>query len=321
MSAARFLSAGFLVFFAVVADARADDYPQGLIREQLEQATRRIELDLTRLQPGDLETREYVGRPVYVYRRTKAERAPLAKGGQGVADPRGANMPGSLRAAYGSSASLVWARLLLVDQPTLEKRRTRSYRDEYLVVGGWSPRSGCRLDFHPAQRRQHRNVVFTDSCLGGSFDASGRALLQTSRDAAAQPAGAFNLYIPPHRFEARDRLVIGVAEGARVPELGFSHARLYRANDPTHNLIVAARYGDAAMIETALADSADVNSFRQAEGSPLDAAIIGSSVDTVKLLIEHGARPTARSIRSAEFVGRKEVWELLERMAVGEKTR
>lgn len=297
--------------------ARADDYPQGLIREQLEQATASVQVDLSSLQPGELRSVEYVGRPVYVYRRTKADRTSLAKPTKaGLVDPSSARLQESVRAAYASSASLVWARLLLVDQPALEKRRSRSYRDAYLVVAGWSPRSGCRLDLRAPEQRSGKQGVFTDSCLGTGFDAAGRAL-QDGEKAAAE----YNLYVPPHRFDSAQKLIIGLAPGARLPELEFSHATLYREADPTHNLIIAARYGDGAMLESALAKGADVNAFRADEGSPLDAAIIGSPIGAVKLLIERGARPTGRSLRAAEHIGRREVWELLENMPPPQGTR
>jgi ubiquinol-cytochrome c reductase iron-sulfur subunit len=321
MTALRALLACLALSSAALPGARADDYPQGLVREQLEQASRRLEVDLSRLGAGELLTVEYVGRPVYVYRRTEADRAYLAKRTRAhLADPSGANMLASVHAAYGSSASLVWARLLLVDQPALEKRRARSYRDEYLVVAGWDPRSGCRLEFNPAARRTQKDVVFTDSCLKEQFDAAGRSVRNGSKG-AAEAAPAYNLYIPPHRYESRSKLVIGLRPGAILPELGFSHASLYRDADPAYNLIIAARYDDLGKLESALSEGADINSFRAEEGSPLDAAIIGSRIDTVKLLIDRGARPTGRSMRAAEFIGRKEVWEMLERIEPKEGTR
>ena len=300
--------------------AWADDYPAGLIREQIEQASRRLEVDLSGLKSGELQTVEYVGRPVHIYRRTKADRDYVVRRSHSeVADPSGANLPASVLAAYGSSASQVWARLLLVDQAALEKRRSRSYLDEVLVVAGWAPRSGCRLDFQPPARRARKNVVFIDSCKGDAFDAAGRAIRASSK--AAAQATLYNLYIPPYRIEPGNKLAIGLAAGATLPELGVSHASLYRDTDPVHNLIIAARYDDAAMVEGALQKGADVNSFRSEEGSPLDAAIIGSRIETVKLLIERGARPTGRSMRAAEFIGRKEVWELLEDMARSKGSR
>jgi Rieske Fe-S protein len=321
MAAARFLLCCLVLCCGAMPVARADDFPRGLIREQFEQASRPVEVDLGQLRPGEIKSVEYVGRPVFVYRRTKADRANLSKWPNGeLADPAGANMTASVQAAYASSASLVWARLLLVDQPALEKRRLRSYRSEYLVAAGWSPQSGCRLEAGSAGGRVRENAVFTDSCLGTSFDAAGRALRNRSKTAAAKDA-PYNLYLPPHHFDSRNRLVIGLRPNARVPELGFAPASLYRDSDPTHNLIIAARYNDPAVVESALAQGADINAFRPGEGSPLDAAIIGSPLETVKMLIARGARPTSRSIRSAEFVGRKEVWELLEDMALKERSR
>lgn len=297
--------------------ARADDYPAGLIRHQLAQASRNPEVGLADMRPGELRSVEYVGRPVYVYRRSKVDYSDLARATAATrADAAGARLQASVRAAYASSASLVWARLLLVDQPTLEKRRVRSYRDEYLVVAGWSPRTGCRLEFHAPVLRSRKSVVFSDSCGGGEFDAAGRAL-RGHKQAPAE----FNLYIPPHRFIAPDKLAVGLAPGMPLPELDSSYAPLYRDGDETRNLIIAARYGDRSRVDVALEHGADVNGFRMEDGSPLDAAIIGSSIDTVRLLIARGARPTNRSMRAAEFVGRNDVWDLLESMERTPRTR
>jgi len=294
------------------APARADDYPQGLIQEQLAQAARGVEVDLAKLKPGELAEIEYVGRPVLVYRRTSAERAYLKKAaGSSLADASGKNLQPSIEAVFASSASQVWTRLLLVEQPALETEPTRSKREEFLVIAGWSPSSGCRLRLNPPNKRPLRLATFSDSCSKAAYDAAGRSLQQDDMPMAAR----YNLYIPPHHYAAPDKLVVGLEPGAAVPELGFSHARLYRDDDATHNLVIAARYDDAAMVETALAKGANVNGFRRDDGSPLDAAIIGSGMDTVKLLIKNGAQPTGRSMRAAEFIGRREVWELLEAMA------
>jgi ubiquinol-cytochrome c reductase iron-sulfur subunit len=306
---------------AVAPPAHADDYPQGLVREQMELAARGPEADLGALKPGELLALEYVGRPVFVYRRTATQRAYLKKPlGAALADPQGSGMEASIDAAYASSASLVWARLLLVDQPALEKTPGRSREDEYLVIGGWSPHTGCKLAL-VAQSERAAPAVFTDSCgKGGEFDAAGRALKSKAKSESPARA-AYNLYIPPHRFITTDRVAIGLAPGTQPPALEFSRANLYRGSDPTHDLIIAARYDDARMVDIALAKGADINAFRSEDGSPIDAAIIGSRIETVKMLLERGARPTGRSMRAAEFIGRKEVWELLEAMARKERSR
>jgi len=313
MAGARSLLAALVLCASL---AQADDYPQGLVREQLELAARGKEIDLAKLKPGESASVEYVGRPVLVYRRTAADLAYLTKNDEAaVADPAGENLQKSIEAAYASSASLVWARLLLVDQPPLEKTAGRSKREEVLVVGGWNPETGCRVKLDGA-RKARKVATFADECGKGTFDVAGRRLL----DQGKAPERAYNLYIPPHRFEG-ERLVIGLASGAQPPQLEFSHASLYRGADPTYDLIIAARYDDARMVESALAKGADVNAFSKEDGSPIDAAIIGSRIETVKLLIARGARPTGRSMRAAEFVGRREVWELLEAMARKKGTR
>ena len=315
MSARRKLLACLVLLAATLA--RADDYPQGLVREQLALAVRPVDVDLTRLRAGELAEVEYVGRPVLVYRRTAAERAYLTKAtGVELADPDGDNMRASIEAAYASSASLVWARLLLVDQPRLEKNAGRSLSDDVLVIAGWNPATGCRIRLNSARERAKSAAVFGDSCGKAGFDAAGRRL----REQGKTPATAYNLFIPPHRLEG-DKVVVGLAPGTEPPELGLSHANLYRGSDPTHDLIIAARYDDARMVEIALAKGADVNAFGKEDGSPIDAAIIGSRIETVKLLLRRGARPTGRSMRAAEFIGRREVWEMLEAMARREGSR
>jgi len=298
--------------------AHADDYPQGLIREQLDLAARSVETDLGKLKPGELLEVEYVGRPVLVYRRTSAERSYLKKPADpSLADPSGESMQASIEASFASSASLVWTRLLLVDQPALETTATRSKEDEFLVVGDWSPATGCRLRLNPAGKRPLKLATFSDSCSKSVFDAAGRSLKRDGMPTTAR----YNLYIPPHRFAAHDKLVIGLEAGSTAPELKFSHTRLYREDDATYNLIIAARYDDAAMVDSALSKGANVNAFRREDGSPIDAAIIGSRLETIKLLLQRGAQPTGRSMRAAEFVGRREVWEMLEAMARKEGKR
>jgi ubiquinol-cytochrome c reductase iron-sulfur subunit len=307
------------ILLGTLATAVADDYPAGLMREQLDQAARGVERDLSGLKAGELLAVEYVGRPVFVYRRTKADLAYLKKSANSakLVDPSGDKLEASIQAAYASSASLVWARLLLVDQPALEKTRGRSLTDEFLVVAGWSPVSGCRLKLNPAAQRSKSNATFADSCGKGEFDAAGRSLREESKSQAA----AYNLYVPPHRFTDKNKIVVGLAPGTVPPELQFSPTSLYQGADPTHDLIIAARYDDARMVDIALAKGADINGFRPEDGSPIDAAIIGSRIETVKMLLQRGARPTGRSMRAAEFIGRKEVWEILEALARKEGSR
>jgi ubiquinol-cytochrome c reductase iron-sulfur subunit len=315
------MMAGWALALALTSQARADDYPQGLVREQMELAARGVEADLGKLRPGELLALEYVGRPVFVYRRTSADRAYLRKQPDAaLADPAGEHLRASIEAAYASSASLVWASLLLVDQPALEKTPGRSKQEEFLVIGGWNPASGCRLELIAPNKRAKAATAWTDACNKSGFDVAGRALRQAGKKSTPAER-AYNLYVPPHRFAEGNTLIVGLAPGTPAPQLDFSHANLYRGSDPTHDLIIAARYDDARMVETALAKGADVNAFRAEEGSPLDAAIIGSRMETVNLLIERGARPTGRSMRAAEFIGRKEVWQLLETMARKEGSR
>ena len=138
----------------------ADEYPSSYIERQLADAQKVIEIDVSNIEPGELISVEYVDRFVWVYRRTAKDLAVLPKSDKShLADPESENLTSSIEASYGSSSSYVWARLLLVDQPEIEKLPFRSKKDRFFVVGGWSPHSGCALSLATPEQRGTEEVV------------------------------------------------------------------------------------------------------------------------------------------------------------------
>ena len=105
--------------------------------------------------------------------------------------------------------------------------------------------------------------------------------------------------------------MIGPAPKQKIPELNFTRDDFYHEKDPTKILIMAARYNDIDTAKVALNQGAKADFFKPGEGSPIDAAIIGSSMDVIKLLIAHGAKATPNSFNAAKAVNRQEVIELL----------
>ncbi len=293
----------------------ADDYPEGYIARQLKYAKTPIEVNISSLKPTQLIAVKYVDMPVWIYRRTTKEIENLSNyDSSTLADPKSENLMSSIEAAYGSSASYVWGRLLLVDQPAIEKKLYRSLQEEIFVVGGWSPHSGCVLTYQSPENRKNSNAAFYDPCTGATFDVAGRIVKGILTGNGAGNPASYNLYIPPHRFKNDTVLLIGLAESQKLPQIGVPKERRYLGKTPTEKLLTACRYNDLETVKLALKEGANTNYYAIGKGSPFDAAIIGSSMKIIELLIANGAKPTSNSLNAANFVGRTEVVKLVKGM-------
>lgn len=296
---------------AFAIQARADGFPESYVEKGLIEAKQGVSVDVGKLAAGELLAVEYAGRPVFVYRRTASDIAALeAAHERGLVDPRGKNLRASLLSEYGSSSSAVWARLLVLSQPIAQKFPFRSIDKELMVAAGWGPGSGCSLKFVNPIERTTPNVIFLDPCTGAQFDAAGRVSASSPTSWGVQ-SPSFNMAVPPYRVSQGDRLEIGPAEGQIIPELNFSRQELYRDDEPTKLLISAARYNDIETIRAALKKGAKADYFKRGEGSPIDAAVVGSSMEVIRLLVAHGAKQTPNTLNAASFVGRQEVIEYL----------
>lgn len=296
----------------VVSNAVADDFPGAYVRKQLSDAQRSISIDLRNLANGEMYSVEYVGRPIYIYRRTPADIRHIEESKEAaLVDPHEKNIRMSIRGEYGSSSSAVWARLLLLSQPIATRAPYRSANESIAVVAGWSPESGCSLRWLAPKERITQGFVFRDPCTGAQFDAAGRAFALTLTTPLGKRRASSNLSVPPHHVIKGNKLIIGPKPGETVPELDFSRDELYMDRDPTKLLIAAARYNDLETVRSALRAGAKADYFRPGEGSPIDAAVIGSSMEVIKLLVAHGAKLTPNTINGASFVGRHELVEYL----------
>jgi len=301
------------VAIAVLAAPRfalPSDFPEGYVANGLVEAVRGLSVNIDALAAGEMLSAQFVGRPVYIYRRTTADLASLERRPSSeLADPKNQRFRDSVRREYGSTSSAVWARLLLAAEP-ISVRPSRSLDSAIFVVAGWGPGSGCALALTSATERASKGALFRDPCTGATFDAAGRALAQSRGAGGAPTAALFNIAVPPYRME-RQRILLGPADAASLPQLPFSQAELYGAGSPTQRLIGAARYNDMRVIREAIAAGAVVTYFRPGEGSPLDAAIVGSSTAVIELLMQHGATSTPNSEAAARFLGREDVLALL----------
>lgn len=147
-----------------------------------------VEVDISKLAAGEMLTVEWRGKPVWIVNRTPEMLATLTKVEPKLADP-GAERP---------------------QQPAYAANAHRSIRPEIFVAIGICTHLGCS----PTEKFKEGAAQgmspdwdggFFCPCHGSQFDLAGRVLKN-------MPAPT-NLEIPPHRYLADTRLLIG-ADGA-----------------------------------------------------------------------------------------------------------
>jgi ubiquinol-cytochrome c reductase iron-sulfur subunit len=146
------------------------------------------EVDLSKLEPGQMGTFSWRKQPIYVVKRTPEMVASLAKVDGQLKDP-------------GSEDSV---------QPDYARNASRAVRPDVLVVVATCTHLGClpKSRFQPGDATISADWPggFFCPCHGSKFDMAGRVF-------EGSPASA-NLVVPPYSFEGDDKLVIGVDSGA-----------------------------------------------------------------------------------------------------------
>lgn len=142
-----------------------------------------VEVDISKLEPGQKINVEWRGKPVWVVNRTPEMLSALPKLNPKLTDP--------------VSASSV--------QPDYCKNATRSIKPEIWVAEGVCTHLGCsptfRPDLAPADLGPEWLGGFYCPCHGSKFDLAGRVF-------KGVPAPV-NLVIPPHKYLSDARLLIG----------------------------------------------------------------------------------------------------------------
>jgi ubiquinol-cytochrome c reductase iron-sulfur subunit len=145
-----------------------------------------VEVDIGKVEPGQLLTVEWRGKPVWILRRTPEMLKTLKEDEVFLADPK-------------SSVDS--------QQPSYAQNVARSIKPEYLVLVGICTHLGCS----PAQRLEAGAVSglgdqwpggFFCPCHGSKFDLSGRVYKNV-------PAPT-NLEVPPYTYMSDTRIIIGV---------------------------------------------------------------------------------------------------------------
>jgi ubiquinol-cytochrome c reductase iron-sulfur subunit len=146
-----------------------------------------VEMDISGMQPGELRTVEWRGKPVWVVRRTPEMLESLKKIEGDLADPKSERKPNDLTPAYAQNSH-------------------RSIKPEYLVAVGICSHLGCSpiTKFQTgAQPSLPDNWTsgFLCPCHGSTFDLAGRVFKN-------KPAPD-NLEVPPHMYLSDTKLLIG----------------------------------------------------------------------------------------------------------------
>jgi len=148
-----------------------------------------VKVDISKLEPGQMITPEWRGKPIYVVYRTPAQLEELPALDGKLKDPD-SEIPGS--------------------QPPYIQGIDRSIRPEILVIIGLCTHLGCAPKFRPevgvTEFTKDWEGGFYCPCHGSRFDLSGRVF-------EGVPASQ-NLIVPPYSYEDENVLVIGVDEEA-----------------------------------------------------------------------------------------------------------
>ena len=144
-----------------------------------------VEVDLSRIAPGELNVIEWRGKPVWVLKRTKEMLESLKKVEPRLSDPQ-------------SKAS---------DQPKYAENEFRSRNPDLLVLVGVCTHLGCSPQEKPAEAKAEMGADwpggFYCPCHGSKFDLAGRVF-------SGSPA-PLNLVVPPYTM-ADGKLTIGEDE-------------------------------------------------------------------------------------------------------------
>lgn len=148
-----------------------------------------VEVDIDKLQPGEMTVVEWRGKPVWIVRRTPEMLASLAKAEPNLVDP-GSNVESQ--------------------QPEYARNTFRSIKPEFFVAVGICTHLGCSPSsvFQPGNPALGADWPggFLCPCHGSTFDLAGRVYKN-------KPAPT-NLEIPPYKYLSDTRLLIGADDSA-----------------------------------------------------------------------------------------------------------
>ncbi|WP_371188080.1 ubiquinol-cytochrome c reductase iron-sulfur subunit [Thalassotalea maritima] len=145
-----------------------------------------VEVNVSKIEAGQLVRAEYRGKPIYVVRRPKEVVETLANHDDKLRDPESQEP----------------------QQPAYAQNTHRSINPEFLVAEGVCTHLGCAPTYKKgdfAEQVEGVDYGFFCPCHGSKFDMAGRVF-------AGVPA-PLNLVVPEYSFLGENTLLIGVSEG------------------------------------------------------------------------------------------------------------
>ena len=149
-----------------------------------------IEADVSKLEPGQMMTVEWRGKPVWIVRRTEQNLSDLPTVEEKLLDPASDNT---------------------AQQPEYAKNTHRSIKPEYSVLVGICTHLGCSPTYRPDIGAADLGGPdwkggFFCPCHGSRFDLAGRVY-------SGVPAPS-NLVVPPYKYLSDTRILVGEDGGA-----------------------------------------------------------------------------------------------------------
>ena len=145
-----------------------------------------VEVDLSKIEPGEMVREEWRGKPIWIVNRTKKMLKTLKDVEPQLRDPNSDQ----------------------AQQPQYAHNEYRSIKPEFLVLVGICTHLGCsptfRPDIAPEDLGPKWEGGFFCACHGSRFDLAGRVY-------RGVPAPK-NLEVPPYRYAANDKIVIGESD-------------------------------------------------------------------------------------------------------------
>lgn len=143
-----------------------------------------VQVDLSKIEPGQQVTVSWRGKPVWIIRRTPEMLKHLGDDSTRLRDPDS----------------------LVEQQPVYAQNKYRSIKPEYLVLVGICTHLGCSPKYKPYEKELGPDWPggFYCPCHGSTFDLAGRVFKSV-------PA-PINLEVPPYRYISEHVIVIGEDE-------------------------------------------------------------------------------------------------------------
>jgi len=142
-----------------------------------------VEIDISKLAPGELGIFEWRGQPVWVFKRSKEMLESIRESDSKVADPK-SEVP---------------------QQPPYAKNEFRSIKEDVMVVVGVCTHLGCSPKEKTAADKAEMGADwlggFYCPCHGSKFDFAGRVY-------KGVPAPT-NLVVPPYTYLSDNKILVG----------------------------------------------------------------------------------------------------------------